>query len=75
MSLSLIDPSSFGMNWTVTHEILMQSLVFFYEDNFRGSFKEDLQFNSSMLHAIRRKLSGLEAVCCNRIVGQTSNIP
>jgi hypothetical protein len=29
MSLNLIDPSSFGMKWTIMHEILMQSLVFF----------------------------------------------
>jgi hypothetical protein len=72
MSLSLIDPSSFGMKWTITQEILMQSLVFSDEDNFKDNFKEDLQFNSGKLYAVRRKLSGLGSLRCIRIAGAVS---
>lgn len=72
MSLNLIDPLSFGMKWTITHEILMQSLVFSDEDNFKNNFKEDLQFNSGKLHAFRSKLSGLGSLRCIRIAGSVS---
>ncbi len=50
----------------------MQSLVFSDEDNFKDNFKEDLQFNSGKLYAVRRKLSGLGSLRCIRIAGAVS---